>query len=500
MLRIALALSLMGSFLVFSSPIAAQEATLQRYERQYISFFHPQDYPLNTALAEAFARDFPRFSYHVSETSLQMDLLKFLREARAYQAQRAGDLAAGRESTDPRFDDKVVSWSDTEQIARAAWVFVPRWSFSEVTITGPTPSDSQNLEQEWLLAAESDVALEMGLYSLQEDTPRLYETLDNSWTVTRDKVFRVSASEVREAIARANAQISDADDKIKFEDGLSSSQRETVLGYLRQQRHIDQALRQVEAQDPTVYMMRQARESIGYGGVIADVRRLEAFLIRAEISEPDMQRDRVGISLGGGENADSLGIGLDEGYKVLEYVAGGAPREIGYVKIREQQGDRLISQPIIVGRDFELGDQVVEYPKAGIGFNLRGGAHYFLNAPLQQPSFLTGGGGLDLDFNIGPAFGGSETYLLFSGSVYNGYGLLEMGLQKKWYWRQAIFALGLRGGASVVGEDVWGGGVTGLAGFHWQFTPDFAIGLDTGWRQYLHFSGPVLETFIRFDL
>ena len=168
------------------------------------------------------------------------------------------------------------------------------------------------------------------------------------------------------------------------------------------------------------------------------------------------------------------------------------PREIGWVKVRARAEDHVFSQPIIVGRDFELGDQVVEYPKAGFGINLRGGLS-------SNGDILGGGGALDLDFNIGPAFDVSELYFSLTGGYYNGLILGELGLQQKWYMRQLIFALAGRAGGAF-GEDDAGGGVTGLLGLHWQATPEFVIGLDGGWRFYSNLNGPLLEAFIRFDL
>lgn len=488
--RLALACTLLA---VASLPAMAQSpaesAEIQRYSRKYISFFYPQNFPLNNKLAEAFQADFPRFDYHLASNALNLDLMQFLRQVQSLQRERAGELAAGRGQEDARFGDTVVSWSETQRIAKAAYVFVPRWTFEKIELDGPYPSNSRKPESAaWNLHAENRVKLEMGLYNLEGRQPQRYETVDNSWSVTRKDVMSIPFSDIQAAAARASTP----EDPIDLSKSLSSSERERVFKALRQNAALNRLMQQVEAQNPYVYMMNSAVKSIGYGGVISSVQRLEAFLIRAEVAEADMQRDRVKISLGEGESVSSLGIDRDASYKIMEYVQGEDPREIGWVKVRDRAEDHVFSQPIIVGRDFELGDQVVEYPKAGFGINLRGGLS-------SNGDILGGGGALDLDFNIGPAFDVSELYFSLTGGYYNGLILGELGLQQKWYMRQLIFALAGRAGGAF-GEDDAGGGVTGLLGLHWQATPEFVIGLDGGWRFYSNLNGPLLEAFIRFDL
>ena len=490
--------------LMASPGLAQTEGQIEHYRRKYISFYYPQDFPLNSALAKAFRSGFPRFDYHLASTSLNLDFESFLAQTKAFEQQVAGDIAAGREVTNPRFGDKVVSWSETQQIAKAAYVFVPVWNLEAIELDGPYPLKSDEaLEKDWTIHAKSDVELDMGLWSLAGESPVRAKSVEQSWTATRNNVYTVPVAQVLAAVARYN-EGKEADDRIDLEESLGSSEREAVLKELRRSATINSALSRIEAQNPYSYMMDEAVKDVGYGSVISSIQRMPEFLIRAEIEDPDMARDQVGISLGEGETPKSLGIGLDEGYKIVEYVQGDKdPREVGYVKVRQLQPNGMLTQPIIVSRDFELGDQVVEYPKAGVGFNLRGG----IMLPPDFSGVSGGGGALDLDFNIGPALGMSELYFLLSGGYYgvgpNGFVLLEAGIQKKWYMRQLIFALGLRGGGSLSelnGVENNGGGVTGMAGLHWQASPDFAFGVDAGWRQYSNFGGPMLDAFIRFDL
>ncbi|HEY9842545.1 MAG TPA: hypothetical protein V6D23_18930 [Candidatus Obscuribacterales bacterium] len=486
------------------------DAQIQHYQRKYISFFYPQDFPLNDALAKAFQTGFPRFDYHLASTSLHLDFATFLQQTRSYEQQVAGDIAAGRTVADPRFGDKVVSWSETQQISKSAYVFVPVWDMDAVRIDGPYPTKSDKpLEAAWTMHAVNNTSLNMQLWSLAGE-PQRVKDIDSSWTVTKDNAYILQLDQIIAAASRYNEGKSE-DDKIDLQKSLSEEQRKGLLAELRKNNTVNSALSRIEGQDPYQYMMADAVKDVGYSGVIGTVQRMPEFLIRAELDEPDMAHDRVTITLGEGETPQSLGISLDSGYKIVEYVKGSnQTKEVGYVKVRELGDKDLISQPIIVGRDFELGDQVVEYPKSGVGINLRGGVS-------MDPAFkgLNGGGGaLDLDFNIGPALGVSELYFSLSGGYYLGgtpkvssptaasvgLGLVELGLQKKWFWRQLIFALGLRGGASFGENDNTGGGATALAGLHWQATPDFGLGFDAGWRQYTNLSGPLFEGFIRFDI
>lgn len=489
----------------FTPPVAAApDSQIQRYQRKYISFFYPQDYPLNEALANAFQRGFPRFDYHLISTSLSMSFDEFLDQTRAYQEKVAGDIAAGREVKDPRFGDKVVSWSETQKIAKSAYVFVPVWKLGEISIDGPYATDtSKPLAAAWKIDAKSDASVKMAIWNLAGNSPQKVKTISDSWTVTRNQALTIPLDQVILAAQQYNRTAA-TKDQIKLSESLSSTQREGLLKHLRENTRLNQQMSEIEEQDPYTYMMPSAVKSIGYGSVIGSIQRMDEFLIRAEVDNPDMQKDRVSVKLGEGETAKSLGIGLDSGYKLVEYVKGESkPREIGYMKIREIDKSTLFGQPIIVGRDFELGDQIVEYPKAGFGINLRGGVN--LDGSFSK---LGGGGGIDLDFDIGPAFGVSELYFDLSGGYFNSYFLIEAGLYKKWYWRQLFFDLGLRAGGSIGDEKLSAGtpgagngfGATGMLGLGFQATPDIAFGIDTGWRQYSNLSGPLLEAYLRFDL
>ena len=470
---------------------------LQRYQRKYISFFYPQDYALNEKLSSSFASDFPRFDYHLTSTSLGVSLPQFLGQVRAYQADNAGEIAAGKTLADQRFGDKVVSWTETQKIAQSAYVFVPRWRFGALELEGPYPEDDDHPEKDWYMHAVSDVDLDMEVYNLKKAALVPEYNVTNRWEAERKKAVRISGSLVKQAAAAASSLT----DPIDISEKLGSGDRARVLKALYKNRSFANAAQQVLRQNPEVYMMSTAVAQLSMGSIIQQIQSLDAFLIRAEITEPDMQKDQITIQLGEGETADRLGIRTDAGYKVIEYVSQGDAfqrREVGFMKIRERNSTELVGQPIIVGRDFELGDQVVEYPQQGFGLNLRGGGIYQLS-----PESFGGSIGLDLDINLGPLADLSETYITLSGAylgvpnTFSG-GLVELGIQKKWFFRQFILAAALRGGGAF-DDELRGAGVTGLLGFHWQQNPDFGYGLDAGWRQYSNFSGPVLEAFVRFD-
>lgn len=475
-----------------------QEApVLQRYQRKYISFFYPQDYALNEKLSQSFAADFPRFDYHLASTALEVSLTDFLTQVQRYQASQAGAIAAGKTPEDQRFGDKVVSWSETQKIAQSAYVFVPRWQFESIELEGPYPENEDRPDGNWYMHAVSDVRLDMDLYNLKKTGLVPDHTVSDTWQAEREEALKISGSLIRRAADAAST----SDDPIDLKEKLSSSERSRVLKELYKNRTFASEAQKVMRQRPERYMMSAAVKQLSMGGVIQEIRSLNEFLIRAEIAEPNMQTDRIEISLGEGETADRLGIRTDASYKVIEYIPQEGKlerREVGFMKVRERNQETLIAQPIIVGRDFELGDQVVEYPQRGLGFNLRGGGIYRLD-----PEGFGGNIGLDLDMNLGPLTDLSETYITLSGAylvlpgTFSG-GLVELGLQKKWFFRQFIVAAALRGGG-VFDDDLRGGGITGLLGFHWQQSPDFGYGIDAGWRQYSNFAGPVLEAFIRFE-
>jgi hypothetical protein len=488
----------------FMAPVSAQDvtenplpdATLERYQRKYVSFFFPQDVPLNRTLTSLLTTALPRFDYYREVTPLSGDLPAFLAQVQAFQQQKAGDIAADKEQASARFGDKVITWSETQKIANAAMVFSPSWRLGAIRADALTPTEAKKPGADWYLETVSPASLQLQIYTLQAGQAELYTTRHHSWDARNDRALRVPA-EVMQVLA-ANFS-----PPLDLKQEISSSDRDKLLGQLRKS-NWGPTIDNLERQDPYVTMMNEAVSSLPLSALLFlhGIRQLPLFMIKAELGNTDTRNDRVEVLLEQGEDAQRLGIGIDHGYKVIEKVQQGERlinREVGYLKVRERQGEKLIGQPILVGRPFELGDQVVEHPKLGIGLNLRGGAGV-------PGDWVDGNVGLDLDIGLGPLFGASEWYLSASGLVLGSFGtVVELGLHKKWFQREVIWALGARAGTPLNGSGSPSGlGGTVWGGLHRQMTPDFVLGVDAGWRYYqrawMEVNGPFIEGFLRFEI
>ncbi len=472
------------------------DATLERYQRKYVSFFFPQDVPLNRTLTSLLTTALPRFDYYREVTPLSGDLPTFLAQVQAFQQEKAGEIAADKENASTRFGDKVITWSETQKIANAAMVFSPSWALGAIRADALTPTVAKNPNADWYLEIASPASLQLKIYTLQAGQAELYTTRHHSWDARNERALLIPADVIKALAANFSPPLD-------LKQDVSAADRGKLLAQLRTT-NWGPSIQNLERQDPYETMMNAAVSSLPLSSLLFmhGIRQLPLFMIKAELGTADSVTDRVEVLLERGEDANRLGIGIDHGYKVIEKVQQGErwiDREVGYLKVRERKGEKLIGQPILVGRPFELGDQVIEHPKLGLGINIRGGGSI-------PGDWVDGTFGLDLDIGLGPLFGASEWYLSGSGMLLGSFGpIVEIGLQKKWFQREVIWALGARGGMVVTGQGSPSGfGATVLGGLHRQMTPDFVLGVDAGWRYYqrgwMEVNGPFVEGFLRFEL
>jgi hypothetical protein len=501
----------------------AHAADIQEYNRKNISFFQSETSPLNEALVKSLQQELPRFSYQLIGTPLEGDLLQFLGDVKRYQRENAGSLAAMNEQNTLNFGDKVVLWSDTKRIIESGYVMAPQWSYSPLELSGPNKKGSGS-NMYWSIDVESRVTVNVPIYKLAGDTPTLYNTVSQSWKVVRELPVG-DIQRLLKIVQEATGVEVDLENPV---------QRAVVLEVVKK----IPAFEEILNTDPKAYMQESANKSITanqFGMLARDIKALDEFTLKGGIRNADMRNDKIEIGFGEKETAESLGVRMDSGYKIIEYQQRGGeeiPVEVGFAKVRDLGQGKVTAQPIIVGRDFELGDQIKEYPKLGLNVGIKAGTTS-LGLQSFAPNYFVPAAQLDLEYNLAPLLNLSEFYLVASGGAtlpmdatsftlpafqqpgfpaqpqlvfpqgtqilaYTG----ELGLMKKWYLRQWILNLSARGG--ILGgmtlpspfqpsqpADALTYGGTFTAGAYYQITPDMIVGLDGGFRYFM--DGPWLQ-------
>jgi hypothetical protein len=507
-LRVLLAVTLGGGGLIPSLPgllPAARAAEIEEYQRKYISFYQPRSSSYDTHLIRGFRQGMPRFDYHLLRVAgSRLPLLEFLRLVKQYQQQNAGQLAGKKETDTVKFGDKVVTWSDTRRVMDSAYVMATDWRWGESRLANLRRREKNS--SHWLIDLQADLDLTLDIYKLAGAAPELYNTQTGHWTI--GKTYELSNfGDVLEIVRDSTGGEVDPDNPLI---------QGVIIEVLKQFPFYADLLKT----DPALSLAAEAESALAedsFSGLLTDIKRLNDFVLKSQIESADMRQDQVTVRLSGNESVNTLGIALDQGFKVIEYrLQDGReqPVEIGFTRVREFKDDFFRLQPIIVGRDYEPGDQMIEYPKTGGAFGLG-----LSLVPLgfagqsQQDQVLQGV--FDLEYSLAQTSGISELYLALTGGVaapqqadsfaFVPSGLavapgatvipfnVEVGLLKRWYMRQWILALGARVGflgGSLLGSGfespplALGLGGTALLGLHYQATADMLLGFNLGWRYF----------------
>lgn len=490
--------------------IQAQAADIEQYRRKYISFFPSEDSSLDEVLQAGMGAELPRFTYQMMKPT-DMDLLTFLQAVKRFQKEHAGELAALKEKDNIKFGDKVVPWSETKQVMESAYVFSPEWRFSDIRLTGPHKHE-QNKSTYWAVHAESDLDLSLDIFKLTGEEPSKYATEEERWTLTKELKLNNLDSLLRKIKEATGVEI-DMDNPLH---------RPLVLEALK----LLPEFSDIEDEEPSEYLADEVEAAVNedsFGALATAIKRLEDFILKGDVTAADMKADQVKIGFGDKETPASLGVKMDHGYKLIEYrMQNGqeVPVEVGFMKVRELGADKVSAQPIIVARDYELGDQVKEYPKSGINVGLKAGTTSLGFSGTGEPqNMFSPQVQLDIESNMASLTGVSELYGTLTGGValpvtakfdsnVSALGAtVEIGVLKKFYMRQLIFNAGIRGGvlmgflkapsssvlntgldsSFVPGESYsnMGFGATALIGLHYQATADVIFGLDLGYRIFM---------------
>jgi hypothetical protein len=554
-------------------PVQAQPteaAPLSEFQRKYISLYQQAQNPLDEFLSRYFQRELPRFDYVLQGLDTEVSLPDFLNTARLYQHEHAGELAAGQEPPDLKLGEKVVTWSETQKLLNAAYVMAPQWQFSPIQIGGPEKSKEG---EKWYLSFRSQMTLQLPIYSLKQEGPKVLEQYSQSWEIV--KLLPID-------------NIESLRERMLFELGSAPhpSDGKIFLEELRKLSPFDQVFARLEQEDPGPAMMGIAAKALEaelqpgaqvgkltnqvlelalgqislFGSdsgnkvnqllegvttlykmqeLVAKLRNHPDFAVKGQVMAHDLKGDRVTLSLPGGETPQSLGLKLDHGYKIVEYLGPDKKAsEIGFLKLRQLNEKDLLAEPIIAQRNFELGDQYLEYAKTDFQVNFRGGIGSLTLDPRLGPQDFQPEGSVEILYSLAPFLNWSETYLNLNGSVgmlSQGQGnnsnslvamTLEGGLSKRFHFRQWVFDLGFRmgqinGQLSQGVRDLSQSNIGGTAflGLAYQVNPDFILGLNAGWRYYpstsktwkegdkninlsygLESNGPVASLFLNYQI
>lgn len=487
------------------APAAAQSEAgeLSVYERKYISFY-PANYPELTApLMQAFVRELPRFGYHSLDLPAGTTLDDFVAQVAAHQQAHAGELAAAQEVPSLRFGDKLVSWGETQRIMNAAFVMVPQWQFGELELKNLHKKNGR-----WLIDLSAPLTLGLSIQQIRDGAARPYASAYDQWSVSQSYPIDNMTS-ILESIQSASGGLADPENPLV---------QPLILEALKAMPFYQNLL----ALPPQEVLLQPAVERLqdaNYDALMQNIKRLDAFLLKNQISDLQPERDWVRVTLSPGETASSLGQALDQGFKVMEYRLENDREqavEVGYVKVRELDASQVGLQTILARRELELGDQLIEYPQLGYQIDILGGTAA-IGLEGQEQDLFAPALGLRGAFSLAKALNISELYGLlsfgaslplqrsadntesFPGQSVNADAMalplsLEIGLLKRWYLRQWMLELGAQGGVlggvllnSGLEETpvTFSPGLTLLAGTGWQFNPDFAVGLQGGWRFFV---------------
>lgn len=483
---------------------SVQAAELQTYERKYLSFY-PADHPqFNQALSQGIQKELPRFDYQNLELPPGSDLNAFMQTVYRYQQENAGALAARKEVPDMRFGSKVVSWQETLKVMNAAFVMVPKWSFGAMKLENlHQPKDASS----WYVDLTADLHLNLEIYRLNDGQIELYDALQEDWEISKELPVN-NMSTILDSIKEGTGGLADPENPLV--SPLIIEALKTIAPF-----------KEILASSADQQLGREALaklESDVYANLIKDLKSKSAFILKNQIEDVLPDRDRVQVLLGAGETAETLGTELDQGFKVVEYqLENGQEQtlELGYIKLREHDKENLYLQPIIARRDFELGDQLIEYPLLGTNLDLFAGTASLGLDGDEQNQFAPQAG-LRFEFSLAKALKVSELYGLLSAGVgmplsteqnlsqfsgsnpgLDAFALpmsIELGLLKRWYLRQWILEAGVQGGALVgllLNSEIenmpttLSPGLSAFVGTGWQVSPDFLIGLQGGWRFFL---------------
>lgn len=466
-------------------PLPAQAADASVTAQKAAVIYPKTDSPLNNMLMQAMRQDLPTLSYRMLGKA-GADPKVLLIQLQEYLKTHPSEAAMHQDLDTLQLGDQSVSWGDVKAISASGVVMVPDWSYGALELTGPHQVGT-GAPETWELRAETDLTLNLELYDMTAAAPALASTVRNSWHISK-------AIPIRDI----NQLMSLVKDVTKSDVDIHNSLHQIlILDVLRKLPTFQQLL----GQNPAEYLASESLQAVattGFAPLVASLKQQSVILPKGGVQQVDMQQNTVKI---GYADTDAVKPRVDLGYKILD--AQGS--EVGYAKVRQFDATTATLQPITVKRDYAIGDQIVPVPKLNLNVVLRGGT-----TPLwsdYQPSltgFFAPNVEADVQYDLGQFIGWPELYATLGGGAtfvipafqtftpppmgFTG----EIGLLKRWFFRQWILDTGLSGGllfglmtnSQPPYDSLTSFGFVGTArvGLSYQFTPEFILGLHTGFR------------------
>ena len=151
---------------------------------------------------------------------------------------------------------------------------------------------------------------------------------------------------------------------------------------------------------------------------IKQAKNLDAFLVKAPAKDAKPAEDYVSMGFG-----KETGVDLDNWYRIQEIILDDATgnktiTDKAWVKIRNVLDNKSEAQTIILNKDYEDDDQMVEYPMMGTNWNFKPTVDMF------NASDMAVGGTVDFEYDISGYINRASNRKV---SIPELYGLIELG-------------------------------------------------------------------------
>lgn len=524
------------------SPVRVEDAEIQLYQRKHIAlYFQQPELSLNQLFAQRFSELMPRFRCFQLQHHNSSDFGLFLQKLRRFHQEQAGALAAEGTAPSLEYDSRIVTWSDTQAVARAAFAFHNRFDFSPIELNGLeretiAPDDqgrsrphkipsgayyqSRDVDVEvkdeetgeskevtaeaydyWYVKSGSELTHQVQIYDLK-DTPATYhDDYSHQWDFSSATL--VLKSDV---------------DPLGYVDLDDSDDQEKVLARPRFQA--------LTRQDPYEVYGDEAQSRLSFDPLwpslfVQELKQQDAFKLKTQVEKTDTHH--IWSHFGDAENAESLGLRRRDWYELREYREQGdqfESRHLGYTRVRGFLDGQALMSDFDLQRPAELGDQLLEYPGHQIQWAWGAGPQFFdsvwglnLMTRVAWPIDRHDAAWFNDRLAEGsPAERARHAQALAHNWEHDGFielnaGLLgpfsRLELQAGWwarhYWGQTYLSLGLAPGLGVglSESEEWRIGLHGLLGAGYQFNPAWSFNAEaqlsgywpTAWGGQLRFFG-----------
>ncbi len=486
----------------FLAPALAQNAQSPK-TRPIVAVLPTHATPFNNLLLQVLRRDLTEYEPTLINVTLGDDpaaALAAIRQAKATNAARV------------RVGDRELSEIETRWLLQSEMILVADWSYTPLALTGPhapTPSEAA-----WTFKLESDLTVQLHQHRLDTEQAEPIQTFD--------EVIKVGKTIPIPDVANLQRLVQEVSGiEVDINNGLHQA---VILDVVRK----IPTFQQLQQQDPATYLEAESGQALAastFPGLSASLKNLD--------SPP--AGDGIASS-----NGDTIVLNPDEEARIdttylFENTFKRGNRDVtetvAFGKVRSFDDDKPVVH-IIGGKDKITGNEaVVRNSKLGLNVDLRLGTvplwitgGYQLQGQIAPEQFFRPAAQLDFEYNIGQWFGVSELFLTLGGGAnmpvtldQNSLNLQpppiqgipvqspftaaalgitgELGFLKRWFLGQMIIDTGLSGGilyglllnSGTPTPDnpstlTYGG--TARLGVSYQFTPEFIIGLQSGFRYY----------------